>query len=113
VCWLASRRSSVSKPEAKDQSADRAALRRLESAVGEALGVLADARRRARVAEEHNAELEEVVHRFTADEGEANLVLSRLRGLEEENADMKVRLARGREGVERLLARVKFLEGQR
>jgi len=103
----------VSKPEAKDQSADRAALRRLEKAVGEALTELVDARRRAREAEEHNAELEEVVRRFTNEEGEANLVLSRLRGLEEENTDLKARVAKGREGVERLLARVRFLEGQR
>ena len=103
----------MSKPEAKDQSADRAALRRLEKAVGGALKALADAQGRARDAEEHNAELEEVVHRFTNEEGEANLVLTRLRGLEEENADLKARVAKGREGVERLLARVRFLEGQR
>jgi predicted nuclease with TOPRIM domain len=107
-------------PEARDQSADRAALRRLESAVDEALKELAGARRRAREAEDrsaelegHKAELEEVVRRFTTDEGDANLLLSRLRGLEEENADLKVRMAKGREGVERLLARVNFLEGQR
>jgi len=110
----------VSKPEARDQSVDGAALRRLESAVDKALKELAGARRRVREAEEHNAqlmehkaELEEVVHRFTSDEGDANLVLSRLRGLEEENADLKVRLAKGREGVERLLARVNFMERQR
>jgi predicted nuclease with TOPRIM domain len=109
----------VSKPEAdgqsgqSGQSADRAALHRLEGAVGEALTQLADARERARTAEDQCAELEEVVRRFTKEDGAANLVLTRLRTLEEENTDLRARMDKGRDGVERLLARVRFLEGQR
>lgn len=103
----------MSKPEADAQSAERAALHRLEEAVGEALAQLADARERADTAEAHSAELEKVVSRFTDEEGSANLVLTRLRTLEEENVDLRARLEKGREGVERLLARVHFLEEQR
>lgn len=103
----------MSKREAKEESADRAALRRLESSVGEVLTRLASAEQRARAAEDQGAELQEVVHRFTKDDGEANLILTRLRHLEEENTDLKERLDKGREGVDRLLARVRFLEGQR
>ena len=38
---------------------------------------------------------------------------SYLRSLEEENQDLRGRLEKGRQGVERLLARIRFLEGQR
>lgn len=103
----------MSKPEADGQSADRAALKRLEGAVSKALGQLAEARQRANNVEKHCAELEEVVSRFTKEHGTANLVLTRLRILEKENADLRTRMEKGRDGVERLLARVRFLEGQR
>ena len=103
----------MSKPEAKELSADRAALRRLENVVGDILTRLTDAEGRAHTLETQNAELGEVVRRFTKDQGEAVFVLSRLRELETENKDLKVRLEKGREGVERLIARLRFLEGQR
>ncbi len=103
----------MSKPEADGKSAERAALHRLEDAVKRALAELADARERARTAEAQRAELEQVVRRFTQEDGAANLVLSRVRTLEEENTDLRARLDKGRDGVERLLARVRFLEDQR
>jgi predicted nuclease with TOPRIM domain len=103
----------VSKPEDSGQSADRAALQRLEGAVGVTLARLAELRGKTRAAEARCAELEEVVRRFTGQQGEATLVLTRLRSLEAENADLRARMDKGREGVERLLARIRFLEGQR
>jgi predicted nuclease with TOPRIM domain len=103
----------VSKPEADGQGADRAALKRLEGAVSKTLAQLAEARLHADNVEKRCAELEEVVSRFTKEHGTANLVLTRLRFLEKENADLRTRLEKGRDGVERLLARVRFLEGQR
>jgi hypothetical protein len=39
-------------------------------------------------------------------------MVSRLRALEEENADLRSRIDQGREGVERLLAKIRFLENQ-
>ena len=44
------------------------------------------------------------------DEGEADRILTRLHTLEEENGDMRHRLEQGREGVDRLLAKIRFLE---
>ena len=38
--------------------------------------------------------------------------MSRLKGLEQENADLRARLERGRDGVDRMLARIRFLENQ-
>jgi len=103
----------VSNPGGRAQQADRLALQALEQAVGQALDRLEEFRARAHDAEARAAELAALVQRFTKDEGEAPLLLSRLRALEEENEDLRRRLDQGREGVERLLARIRFLEGQR
>jgi predicted nucleic acid-binding Zn-ribbon protein len=103
----------VSNPEGRAEHADRQALQALETAVGQALERLEEFRARARVAESQRAELGELLRRFTDDEGEATLLLSRLRALEGENQELRGRLEKGREGVERLLARIRFLEGQR
>lgn len=92
---------------------DREAFRALEEQVSLALEALASARTRAAEAEVRGAELEELLQRFTADESEAGRLLSRLAGLESENADLRDRISTGREGVQRLLARVRFLESQR
>lgn len=92
---------------------ERVAFQKLERAVGAALEGLGQARARAQAAESKSAELEELLSRFTADEGAAGRLLSRLKALESENDDLRDRLDRGREGVERLLARIRFLEGQR
>ena len=103
----------MSNPEGKAEQADRQALQALETAVGQALERLEEFRARARVAEAQRAELGELLRRFTDDEGEATLLFSRLRALEGENQELRGRLEKGREGVERLLARIRFLEGQR
>ena len=47
------------------------------------------------------------------DPAEAGRLLSRLKALESENEDLHARLEQGREGVERVLARIRFLEEQR
>ncbi len=39
-------------------------------------------------------------------------MLTRLKRLEAENADLRSRLTRGRAGVDRLLAKIRFLENQ-
>jgi predicted nuclease with TOPRIM domain len=68
---------------------------------------------RMALAEERSEELEELLRRFTGHEVEPAQILARLRKLEEENADLRTRLEQGREGVERLLAKIRFLENQR
>jgi len=92
---------------------DRVAFQRLERAVGEALARLERTRLRAEAAEARSGEFQELLKRFTGDEGAAPRLLTRLKALEVENEDLRTRLEKGREGVERLLARIRFLEGQR
>ena len=103
----------MSNPGVKAEQADRLALQALEKTVGQALKRLEEFRLRAHAAEARSAELGELLQRFTQDQGEAPLLLSRLDALERENADLRERLGKGRDGVERLLARVRFLEEQR
>lgn len=92
---------------------ERAAFKLLERTVGDALESLQKLRARAEEAEGHSEELQEVVKRFTEDEAAAGRLLTKLRTLEGENADLRDRLEKGRQGVERLLAKIRFLEEQR
>lgn len=102
----------MSNPGGKEEQ-DRKAFQTLESAVGQALERLTEFRLRAEAAEARSAELGELVQRFTKDEGGAPLLLTRLAALTSENEELRGRLEKGREGVERLLARIRFLEDQR
>jgi phage shock protein A len=88
-------------------------LAALERAVAKALERLSDATRRADSAERRSADLNEIMARLTGNPAEAGEVLTRLKHLEDENADLRGRLDQGRAGVERLLAKVRFLENQR
>lgn len=101
----------MSKP-ADNGGGEKAAFARLESAVGRLLERLADESRRAEAAEARSTELNQLVQRFTGDEAEAGRLLTRLKRLEMENADLRGRLDRGRTGVERMIARIRFLENQ-
>lgn len=101
----------MSKPEANGQT-EREAFAALESAVGQTLERLQQMSRRVQAAEAKSAELDEVVRRFTGNDKEAGRILTRLRDLEEENADLKGRLAEGRAGIDRLLSKIRFLENQ-
>ncbi len=95
------------------ERSDRAALTELERAVGGLLDRLADVSTRAEEAEGKSEELEVLVRRFTGDDGEAGRMLTRLKGLEDENQDLRGRLKKGRAGVNKLLAKIRFLEEQR
>ncbi len=92
---------------------EKAALRELERAVAGALERLRSLRARAEEAEARERDLQELLRRFTGDPEEAGRLLGRMRALQAENADLRQRLDRGREGVERILARLRFLEEQR
>jgi chromosome segregation ATPase len=85
---------------------------RLEDAVGELIDRLSATRLRAEQAEAKNAELADLVQRFTGDEEEAGELMSRLGTLEAENEELRGRLEEGRAGVERMIARIRFLESQ-
>lgn len=92
---------------------ERVAFQKLEGAIEEVLWRLERTRRRAEAAEGKSAELEELLKRFSEDAGAAGRLLTRLSALEAENEDLRMRMLKGRQGVERLLAQIRFLEGQR
>lgn len=91
---------------------ERQPLDELEGAVGDMLDRLTWMHDRMALAEEKSEELEELLKRFTGNEVDPAEMVSRMRVLEAENADLRSRLERGREGVERLLAKIRFLENQ-
>jgi hypothetical protein len=102
----------VSNPAGNGAPRDRQPLDELERAVGDMLDRLAWMNERMSLAEEKSEELEELLRRFTAHEVEPGDMVSRLRTLEAENADLRSRMDQARAGVERLLAKVRFLENQ-
>ncbi len=99
--------------EAETTPQDEPAFDRLEEAAVRLVRTVEELRTRVQEAEEKNAELSELVRRFTGDEAEADRLLSRLTSLQEQNRDLRSRMDEGRDGVDRLLARIRFLEEQR
>lgn len=97
----------------KEANPDRVAFAELEKAVGSVLQELSRAKARAAEAEARSAEFESIVKRFTGEGADAGKILARLADLESENEDLRSRIDAGREGVDRILAKVKYLEGQR
>jgi chromosome segregation ATPase len=84
----------------------------LESAVGRALAEIERLREQAAESERRCGELETLLVSFrVGDENPADMK-ARLNRLEAENRDLYDRIGRGRESVERLLARIRFLEDQ-
>jgi predicted nuclease with TOPRIM domain len=102
----------VPNPVANGTLPDRTALDGLERAIGDVLTRLAWLHDRASLAEEKSEDLQELLSRFTGSEVDAGEMMSRLRHLEAENADLRSRLEQGRAGVDRLLAKIRFLESQ-
>jgi hypothetical protein len=91
---------------------DRQPFDELEGAIGDMLDRLAWMNERMALAEEKSEELEELLKRFTGHEVDPAHMVSRLHALEDENADLRSRIEQGRDGVERLLAKIRFLENQ-
>ena len=92
---------------------ERQALARLEGVVGRLLDRADRLRERTRAAESRVQDVEELLRRFTKGEEDPSSLLDRVRIYESEARDLRERLERGRQGVERLLARIRFLEDQR
>lgn len=86
------------------------AIERLEAAVTAALEQVA--RLKGDVVRTHaqGEALEGLLKGVTSGEGGPREMIEKLQTLEEENRDLRRRLDEGREGVDRLLARVRFLE---
>jgi hypothetical protein len=103
----------VSKPGGKkEQPAEAQALSRLEKAVKSAVDSIAELDVRLNESQKKGEEMAELLRQFTGGEEDPALILSRLGALEEENRALRERLRLGLEGVDRLLARIRFLEEQ-
>jgi predicted RNase H-like nuclease (RuvC/YqgF family) len=97
----------VSKGVAPDE-----AVERLESAVTAALMRVEQLEDEVVRINAQGEELEGLLKGVSSGEGGPREMIAKLHILEEENRDLRRRLDEGREGVDRLLAQVKFLEEQ-
>ena len=100
----------MSNPAGNGEGLEQAAFIELERIVDAALRHLGEVTRRAEMAEDRNAEFEALIKRFAGDEGDAGQVLHRLAELEEDNENMRSRLEAGQVSVDKLIAKVRFVE---
>ena len=103
----------MSNPAGNGEGLEQAAFIELERIVDEALRHLGEVTRRAEMAEDRNAEFEALIKRFAGDEGDAGQVLHRLAELEEDNENMRSRLEAGQVSVDKLIAKIRFMEEQK
>ena len=104
----------MSNPEVKARSVSRdgSAFCRLEGAVDGAVAQLKELRARLGQTQDENREMKDLLRKFTEGEEDPARMMTRLGELEVENRELLDRLKIGKEGVERLLARIRFLEEQ-
>lgn len=89
------------------------ALARLEALVARAAARIREVEASQAEAERRVDELDRILSGITSDQVRPSALLERVHALEAENAELRRRIAGGREGVERLLAKIRFLEEQR
>ena len=99
--------------DAKDAGPARQALTELEQAVGRVLEEVESLRGRVKESESRTRNVEELLRRFTKGEVDPGNLQERLSELEAMNQGLLDRIDSGREGVERVLARIRFLEEHR
>jgi len=104
----------VSRPEDKNPvgSWDLEAFERLESAVDAAVARVNGLKAELLASRAQAAEMETLLRKFTEGEEDPSDLLSRMQRLEDENGVLTERLRKGRDGIQRLLARIRFLEEQ-
>ena len=89
------------------------AIARLEGAITSALEEVHRLRGELSRMDAQGRELEALLRGVTSGEGGPREMVDRLHVLDEENRDLRARLKLGREGVEKLLKRIRFLEERR
>jgi predicted RNase H-like nuclease (RuvC/YqgF family) len=94
------------------ENPERKAFRGAEAAVGRLLKELTALRARTLQAEERVAEVELLLRKFTKGDADPAGLERKTKALEDENAELRRRLEQGRDGVDRLLARIRFIEEQ-
>ena len=103
----------MSNREADGTSAGDQALDRLEDAVERALAELETARRAAKEAEGRAERSEHLLRQLVDGRQDPAALADRVARLEAENEDLRDRIGRGREAVDRILASIRFLEDRR
>jgi hypothetical protein len=88
------------------------ALARLERAVRAAVAAISDLEAQLGESRGKGEEMKELLRRFTGGEEDPSGLLSRLQALEKENRLLRDRLNQGLVSVDRILARIRFLEEQ-
>lgn len=91
---------------------DLQAFDRLEAAVEAALARVEALKKELGASQARSRELETLLRRFSGGGEDPATLATRLQDLEEENGVLIERLRKGRDGVQRLLARIRFLEEQ-
>ena len=103
----------MSNPEQAQQApAPSEPFARLESAVRRLIRQSSELRAELRTARQRNQELMELLAPIAEGEAGPESVVERLRAAEDERQELEERLERGREVVERMMARMRFLEDQ-
>lgn len=97
----------------REPTQERAALQSLDGAVGAVLDEVARLRSTLREREARIREAESLLAELSEGEESPVRMRRRIDRLQEENAELRARLQEGRDGVERLLAKIRFLEEQR
>lgn len=102
----------MSSPVADRKRTEQEAFERLATAVAQALGRIESLEVELAEARQLSEGLRILLESFQAGEMDPARMKSRLDALDEENGEMRERLEAGRASVERLLARIRFLEEQ-
>jgi len=100
----------VSSPGSEDERPELAARARLEAMVGRLVDQLRLHRERGDRAESRVRDLEGLLARFARGEEDPARMALRLDELRQENLELRERMNEGKNGVERLLSQVRYLD---
>ena len=98
--------------ESTNDGVERQALSRLEDAVLQLIESRADIESRALEAQERIDGLEKQLRQSQEGDRDVTMLRDTLGELKAQNADLRARISKGREGVDRLLSRIRFLDDQ-
>lgn len=90
-----------------------AAMEPLETAVDRAIEQVRTVRQRAAEAEARAERSDQLLRQFVDGREDPGALASRVAELEAENERLRSRIEQGREGVDRMLASIRFLEDRR
>lgn len=103
----------MSNPGANGSRTRDPAMDLLEKAVDRAIEELRAARREAREAEARAERSDQLLRQFVDGRQDPAALAERVKELEAENEDLRDRIRRGRDGVDRILSSIRFLEDRR